>query len=73
VSDASRFVDRLPVSAPYDGVVAVAYDTWLPPGTRFLDDPVHADVVRRAAGASLELGVGNGRFLIPLVEAGLPL
>jgi trans-aconitate methyltransferase len=73
VSDASRFVDRLPVGAPYDGVVAVAYDTWMPPGTQFPDDAVHADVVRRAPGSSLELGVGNGRFLVPLVEAGLPV
>jgi trans-aconitate methyltransferase len=73
VSDASRFVDRLPVGAPYDGVVALAYDTWMPPGTRFPDDAFHADVVRGASGSSLELGVGNGRFLIPLVEAGLRL
>ena len=73
MSDASRFVDRLPIGAPYDGVVALAYDTWMPPGTQFPDDSLHADVVRAAAGSSLELGVGNGRFLIPLVEAGLPL
>ena len=73
MSGASRFVDRLPVGAPYDGVVAVAYDTWMPPGTPFPDDPVHAAIVRGAAGSSLELGVGNGRFLIPLVEAGLAI
>ena len=73
MSDASRFVDTLTVGAPYDGVIALAYDTWMPPGTRFPDDALHAEVVRAAGGPALELGVGNGRFLIPLVEAGLPL
>lgn len=68
---ASRFVDRLPIGAPYDGVVALAYDAWMPPGSTFPDDALHTDVVRAAAGSSLELGVGNGRFLIPVVEAGL--
>ena len=73
MSAVSRFVDRLPVGAPYDGVVALAYDAWMPPGTRFPDDDFHAEVVRGADGPSLELGVGNGRFLIPLVQAGLRL
>lgn len=73
VGDASRFVDRLRTGAPYDGVVALAYDAWLPPGFEFPDDSLHTDVIRAAAGPALELGVGNGRFLIPVVEAGLSL
>lgn len=73
MSVAGRFLDRLPVNAPYDGAVAFAYDTWLPPGTAFPDDGVHADIVRQAEGRALELGSGNGRFLLPLVEAGLAL
>lgn len=73
VNDASRFVDRLPSNAPYDGVVARAYDAWMPPGSGFPDDSLHTDVVRAAAGPTLELGVGNGRFLIPALEAGLSL
>lgn len=73
MSPASRFVDRLPVGAPYDGVVAHAYDAWMPPGSAFPDDALHTDVVRAATGPSLELGVGNGRFLVPVVEAGLEL
>ena len=73
VGDASRFVDRLPIGAPYDGVVALAYDAWLPPGVGFPDDSLHASVVRAADGPALELGVGNGRFLIPVVQAGLSL
>lgn len=73
MGDASRFVDRLPTGAPYDGVVARAYDAWMPPGCEFSDDSTHTNVIRAAAGTTLELGVGNGRFLIPVVEAGLPL
>jgi SAM-dependent methyltransferase len=71
MSAAARFVDRLPVGAPYDGVVALAYDAWMPPGTAFPDDAFHAGIVRAAPGPSLELGVGNGRFLIPLAEDGV--
>lgn len=73
VNDASRFVDRLPSNAPYDGVVALAYDAWLPPGRRFPDDALHMNVVRAAAGPTLELGTGNGRFLLPAIEEGLAL
>jgi SAM-dependent methyltransferase len=73
MSGASQFVDRLPVNPPYEGIVARAYDAWMPPGTSFPDDALHAELVRRADGRSLELGVGNGRFLIPLVEEGWPL
>ncbi len=71
MSAAARFVDRLPAGGAYDGVHALAYDAWMPPGTRFPDDAVHAEVVRRAGAPSLELGTGNGRFLIPLVAEGL--
>jgi hypothetical protein len=73
MSALSPFVDRLLVNPPYEGIVARAYDAWMPPGTSFPDDAFHAEVVRRAHGRSLELGVGNGRFLIPLVQEALPL
>jgi SAM-dependent methyltransferase len=73
MSAVPQFVDRLLVNPPYEGMVARAYDAWMPPGTSFPDDALHAGVVRRAHGRSLELGVGNGRFLIPLVQEGLPL
>ena len=72
-ADAARFVDRLSAAGAYAGTDALAYDAWMPPGTRFPDDAVHADVVRRAEGPALELGTGNGRFLIPLVEEGLAI
>lgn len=70
MSSASRFVDRLAANRPYEGVVALAYDAWMPPGARFPDDALHAEVVRSARGPSLELGVGSGRFLVPLVQEG---
>lgn len=70
MSGVSRFVDRLALNPPYDGILARAYDAWMPPGARFPDDAVHAEVVRRAHGPSLELGVGTGRFLVPIVQEG---
>ncbi len=70
MSTDSQFVDRLAVNPPYDGIVARAYDAWMPPGARFPDDAFHAEIVRRAQGPSLELGVGTGRFLVPLVQEG---
>lgn len=68
---ADRFIDRLPTDNSYSGDAAHAYDAFMPPGTRFPDDAVHREVVRRAAGTSLELGTGNGRFLIPARQDGL--
>ena len=43
----------------------------MPPGTVFADDDVHRETLRRANGTGLELATGNGRFLIPALEAGL--
>ena len=47
------------------------YDAWMPPGTVFADDVVHQETLRRCGGTGLELACGNGRFLIPALEAGL--
>lgn len=66
-----RLVDRLPVNLPYEGVVAEAYDTWLPPGTELPGDAYLAELVDDQDGPALELGSGNGRLLIPLLEDGL--
>lgn len=65
------FLDNLQVNAPYQGVVACAYDAFLPPGKALPDDEIHAEVMRQAGGVALELGVGNGRFLVPRLEEGL--
>ncbi len=71
MSAAERFVDRLPVNNSYTGDAARVYDAWMPPGTVFADDVVHRETLRRAGGTGLELATGNGRFLIPALEAGL--
>lgn len=66
-----RLVDTLPFNLPYEGVVAEAYDTWLPPGTELPGDAYLAELVDDQEGPALELGSGNGRLLIPLLEDGL--
>jgi Methyltransferase domain len=71
MADAERFVDRLPANNSYVGGAARVYDAWMPPGTVFDDDVVHQETIRRAGGTGLELASGNGRFLIPALEAGL--
>jgi SAM-dependent methyltransferase len=68
---AEAFLDDLEVNAPYQGVVARAYDVFLPPGKALPDDAVHTEMIRQAGGVALELGVGNGRFLVPRLEEGL--
>jgi len=71
MADAERFVDRLPANNSYIGDAARVYDAWMPPGTVFADDVVHQETLRRCGGTGLELATGNGRFLIPALEAGL--
>lgn len=71
MSDAKRFVDRLPANNSYTGGAARVYDAWMPPGTVFADDAVHQETLRRSDGTGLELASGNGRFLIPARELGL--
>jgi SAM-dependent methyltransferase len=71
MADAERFVDRLPANNSYIGGAARVYDAWMPPGTVFADDVVHQETIRRCGGTGLELASGNGRFLIPALEAGL--
>ena len=65
-----QFIERLP-DRGYDGVTALAYDAWLPPGSSFPDDAWYLDVIERCGGTALELGAGNGRFLIPARQQGL--
>ncbi len=71
MSTADLFVDTLSTGGSYAGRGAVAYDAFMPPGTVFADDRVHLETLRRAGGVGLELGVGNGRFLLGALEAGL--
>jgi SAM-dependent methyltransferase len=66
-----RMVDALPANLPYEGMVAEAYDAWLPPGSELPGDAYLAELIDDGDGPGLELGSGNGRALIPLLEEGL--
>lgn len=65
-----QFLEHL-ADRGYDGVTALAYDAWLPPGTPFPDDAWYLSVIEQCGGTALELGTGNGRFLIPARQRGL--
>ena len=65
-----QFVDRL-ADRGYDGATALAYDAYLPPGIDMPDDPLYRRIIAKSGGTALELGTGNGRFLIPARQAGL--
>jgi SAM-dependent methyltransferase len=68
-----RVRDALPVNPPYDGLVAEAYDVWMPPDCEYDDADVYRRAIERDDGPALELGCGNGRLLLRYVAAGLPV
>ena len=63
--------DALPVNQPYDGLVAEAYDVWLPPDGSYDDRDLFRDLIRAGDGPALELGCGNGRLLVGYLADGL--
>ncbi len=65
--------DRIPVNEPYDGVVADAYDTWVPVDEPWPDEVVYRDVLRDVEGPILELGCGTGRPLLRWLAEGLAI
>lgn len=58
------------MNAPYEGIVATGYDSWISVDDVFPDDVVHEHVVARAAGPVLELGCGTGRPMLRWLAAG---
>ena len=68
-----RMLDRLPVNEAYDGVVADAYDTWLPVDEPWPDEIVYRDAFREVEGTILELGCGTGRPLLRWLADGLDI
>jgi SAM-dependent methyltransferase len=70
VGASDQFIEQLD-DCGYDGVTAVAYDAWLPPGSPFPDDAWYLWNMEQRGGTTLELGTGNGRFLIPARQRGL--
>jgi SAM-dependent methyltransferase len=74
VGASDQFIEQL-TDRGYDGVTALAYDAWLPPGSRFPDDGWYLRMLEQIQtgqgnGTALELGTGNGRFLIPARRRG---
>jgi SAM-dependent methyltransferase len=70
VGASDQFIEQL-TERGYDGVTALAYDAWLPPGSPFPDDGWYLRMIEQCGGTALELGTGNGRFLIPARQRGL--
>ena len=60
----------LPVNEAYDGVVARAYDTWLPVDDTWPDEVVYREAFTEVEGPILELGCGTGRHSIELARRG---
>jgi len=67
---AGRLRDRLPVNLPYEGLLAEAYDAWIPVDAELPDDEAMERVVASAGGTVLELGCGTGRPMLRWLEAG---
>lgn len=63
--------DALPLNGQYGGVVAEAYDVWLPPSGNYSDREVYRRAIEAGSGTALELGCGNGRLLVPYRCSGL--
>jgi len=63
--------DALPTNGQYAGIVAEAYDVWLPPSGNYFDREVFRRAIEADSGTALELGCGNGRLLIAYRCAGL--
>jgi SAM-dependent methyltransferase len=66
-----RVRDSLPSNLPYDGLVAQAYDAWLPPDGNYDDRDFFQRAIVDGDGPALELGCGNGRLLIGYLRDGL--
>src|SRR3954452_17195435 len=63
--------DTIPVNQPYAGLLAEAYDVWLPPDGKYSDVEMYQRAIVRGDGPALELGCGNGRLLVRYATAGL--
>lgn len=67
---ADRLRDRLAVNAPYEGVVAAGYDSWISVDDVFPDDVAYELVLDQVDGPVLELGCGTGRPMLRWLAAG---
>lgn len=67
---AERLRDHLVVNAPYEGVVATGYDSWISVDDVFPDDVAYELVLDQVDGPVLELGCGTGRPMLRWLAAG---
>ena len=72
-SPLDRLRDRLPINDPYDGVVADAYDTWIPVDEAWPDEELYRQALVDVTGTILELGCGTGRPLVRWLADGLDI
>ena len=62
--------DDIPVNQPYEGLIAEAYDVWMPPYGDDADVEIYRRAIEHNAGPALELGCGTGRLLLGYARAG---
>ena len=63
--------DDIPANDGYSGLVAEAYDVWMPYDAPYDDAPLFEQAIIAGDGPALELACGTGRLLIRYLEAGL--
>jgi Methyltransferase domain len=68
-----RMRDGLAVNGPYSGLVAKAYDTWIPFDEQWPEEAVYRRALEQVEGPILELGSGTGRPLLRWLQDGLPV
>ena len=66
----ARLRDRLDVQPTYDGLLADAYDAWIPVDAVFPDDATYERLLAGVEGPVLELGCGTGRPMLRWLAAG---
>jgi SAM-dependent methyltransferase len=65
-----RLRDRLLVNAPYEGIVADGYDSWISVDDELIEERAYEWLLRDIEGTTLELGCGTGRPMLRWLEQG---
>jgi SAM-dependent methyltransferase len=65
-----RLRDRLAVNAPYSGVLAEAYDSWISVDDELIEERAYVMLLDQVEGTILELGCGTGRPMLRWLAAG---
>ena len=63
--------DEIPANQSYSGIIAEAYDTWMPHTAPYHDDAYFRTAIETGDGPALELACGTGRLLVRYCVAGL--